>query len=84
MMVADNKTQRHAHTSIAKLPKVWMELVASPAAIDVVGSVDDDGHVLLVQLHAGRVVEEVLMHGGSGAPGHKLIHTARAVPIVGQ
>lgn len=64
--------------------KARTELVASPAAIDVVGSVDDGSSVLLVQLHASWIEEEVLMHRGSGAPGYKLVHTAGAVPVVGQ
>lgn len=60
------------------------EKLMSPSAIDDIDSVDDCSHILLVQAHASFIEEEVLVHQGCGAPGHKLVHAAGAVPVVGQ
>jgi len=55
-----------------------------PAAIDVVDPIYDGRSILLIQLYATSILEEVLMHVSSRAPGHKLVYTTGAVPVVGQ
>ena len=55
-----------------------------PAAVDVVDPVNDGCNILLVHLLAVGICEEVFMRFGCLAPGYKLVHTACAVPVVGQ
>lgn len=86
---AGSRNKQQAPKSAVQHSPQWLiagqsEYVVLPSPIDDIDSVDDGSHILPVQLHAGRILEEILMHCCCGAPRHKLINTAGAVPVVGQ